>query len=474
MLFNSYEFLALYLPLTVLLFYTLLRVGGRRLALVWLALASLVFYGWWEPRHLWLIGISLLGNYGCSQLIVRSPRGGRYWLIGGVGFNLALLGYYKYTHFLLASLAHLFDLQFSLPELLLPLAISFFTFQQIGFLVDCQRGQARPPNLLHYLLFVTFFPQLIAGPIVQHRQVVLQFQSLSRKVPWESVAQGLTLFSLGLFKKVLIADKLAEWSTITFDLVAAGQPIATLDAWGGTLAYTFQLYFDFSGYSDMALGLAGLFGIRLPRNFDSPYQARSIGELWNRWHITLSHFLRDYLFVPLGGSHRRRPLMTARNLIITMTLCGCWHGAGWTFLLFGALQGLLMSFHHYWRLHLRNRLAWQMPGFLAWLLTFGSFALTLVLFRATTLVTAGRMYQALVGWDTAIAGATLIGASEWLRILLMFPLVLYAPNAVRFVYGEHAGWSWRPRPAYAVMAVAMMTWCLLRLNENSEFLYFHF
>ena len=196
---------------------------------------------------------------------------------------------------------------------------------------------------------------------------------------------------VGLFKKVLIADKLAEWSTVTFDLVAAGQPIAMADAWGGTLAYTFQLYFDFSGYSDMALGLAALFGIRLPRNFDSPYQAKSIGELWNRWHITLSHFLRDYLFLPLGGSHRRRPVMTSRNLLMTMTLCGCWHGAGWTFLLFGALQGLLMSLHHYWRLHLRSRFAWRLPGFLAWSLTFGSFAMTLVLFRASTLATAGRI-----------------------------------------------------------------------------------
>ena len=474
MLFNSYEFLVLYLPLTVLLYYAMLRAGGRRVALTWLVLASLAFYGWWEPRHLWLIGLSLFANYLCAQLIVRWSGSGRCWLIVGVGFNLALLGYYKYTHFLVDSLTHVLGLQFSMPQLLLPLAISFFTFQQIGFLVDCQHGQTRPPSVLNYLLFVTFFPQLIAGPIVQHRQVVSQFQRLSRKVPWESIAQGLTLFSLGLFKKVLIADKLAEWSTLSFDLVAAGQPIGMSDAWGGTLAYTFQLYFDFSGYSDMALGLAALFGIRLPRNFDSPYQATSIGELWNRWHITLSHFLRDYLFLPLGGSHRRRPLATSRNLVITMTLCGCWHGAGWTFLVFGALQGLLMSLHHYWRLHIRSRLPWRMPTFLAWLLTFGSFTMTLVLFRASTLPAAGRMYQALLGWDTSLSGLMLISWSDWSRILLLFPLVLYVPNAVRLVYSEHPGWSWRPRPAYAAMAAAMMTWCLLRLNENSEFLYFHF
>ena len=473
MLFNSYEFLVVFLPLTVLGYYAVLLGGGRQPALAWLVLTSLAFYGWWEPGHLWLIGFSLLANYTCGHLITRGS-GGAFWLVIGVGFNLALLGYYKYAGFLIDSSTTVMGLQPSVLQILLPLAISFFTFQQIGFLVDCRRGQTQPPKLLDYLLFVTFFPQLIAGPIVQHRQVISQFRNLSRRVPWESIARGVTLFSLGLFKKVMIADKLAEWATGGFDLVAGGQAVGMADAWGATLAYTFQLYFDFSGYSDMALGLGALFGIRLPRNFDSPYQATSIGQLWNRWHITLSHFLRDYLFLPLGGSHRRHPVVTFRNLMITMTLCGLWHGAGWAFVLFGAIHGLLMSVHHFWRLHIRSRYDWRMPAPVAWLLTFGSFALTLVLFRSSSVAAAGRMYQALLGWETSLAANGLLSWADWSRILLMFPLVLCVPNAVRLVNGECSNWRWRPQPAYAAMAAAMVAWCLLRLNDNSEFLYFHF
>ena len=473
MLFNSYEFLVVFLPLTVLVYYALLHTGGRQSALGWLVFASLAFYGWWEPGHLWLIGCSLLGNYACSQLISRSSHG-TGWLVMGIGFNLALLGYYKYAGFLADSLKAVMGLDVSAGQILLPLAISFFTFQQIGFLVDCRRGQARPPKLLEYLLFVTFFPQLIAGPIVQHRQVISQFRGLSGRVPWDSVAQGVTLFSLGLFKKVVIADKLAQWANGGFALVADGRVVGLADAWGATLAYTFQLYFDFSGYSDMALGLGALFGIRLPVNFDSPYKATSIAEFWNRWHITLSHFLRDYLFRPLGGSHRRHPVTTSRNLLITMTMCGLWHGAGWLFVLFGATHGLLMSLHHYWRLHLRNRIGWRIPRSIAWLLTFGSFALTLVLFRSNSVAAAAQMYQALLGLQASPSGNGLLGWGDWSRILLLFPIVLCTPNAVRLVYDETPTWRWRLQPAYAAMAAAMVTWCLLRLNDNSEFLYFHF
>ena len=325
MLFNSYEFLFLFLPLSVAGFFLVGSRGHHRLAVAWLAGASLFFYGWWNPAYVWLILASIGVNYTLGLgLGSRPSQGGllrRFLLTLGITFNLGLLGYYKYSNFFVDTACSLMGGTSHLAAITLPLAISFFTFQQIAFLVDTYKGHARVYDLLHYCLFVTFFPQLIAGPIVHHREMMPQFMRRSfLRLNSEHVAIGLTLFCMGLFKKVVLADGVAAYATPIFHAAEQGVSLSFFDAWAGALAYTFQLYFDFSGYCDMALGIARVFGIRLPLNFNSPYKARNMIEFWRRWHMTLSRFLRDYLYIPLGGNRHGR-VRRYVNLMLTMLLC---------------------------------------------------------------------------------------------------------------------------------------------------------
>ena len=470
MLFNSYEFIAFFLPLTMVAFYFLKERAGPRCGLAALTCCSLLFYAWWEPIYLALLGASICVNFGLGKLLLWQPR--RVFLSLGVVFNLGLLGYFKYANFFVEIVTSVVGSQYTLGQIVLPLAISFFTFQQIAFLVDCKRGNVTDLRLLDYILFVTFFPQLIAGPIVHHRDLMPQLLRVSPGVCWESVAQGLTLFSIGLFKKVILADKLVEWVIPVYADAAAGNAVAATDAWGGTLAYAFQLYFDFSGYSDMAIGLAALFGIRLSMNFDSPYKATSIGELWNRWHISLSRFLRDYLYIPLGGN-RCGPWRDTRNIVITMVVCGIWHGAGWTYVAFGFMHGAFVSLYHWWRV-LRERFG--LPGppkVLAWAMAFGTFVISLVIFRSDSMASARLLYESMFGLSGRVTGGV-IELKDWLRILAMFPIVLLLPNAVRWVRQELPHWKWEMRPALAVASAGLLLACLLQLNENSEFLYFNF
>ncbi len=311
MLFNSFEFLFLFLPLTLVGFFLSSRIG-RETGILWLVAASLFFYGWWNPVYLWLIVGSTLGNYLIGARIGAAladshRRQARFWLVLGVSANLALLGWFKYAHFFLDTINQFSGSEFTLPAIVLPLAISFFTFQQIAYLVDTWRGIQPEHRLSHYLLFVTFFPQLIAGPIVHHKEMLPQFLTTGETATrWSDLAVGLTIFALGLFKKAVLADGIAPYATPVFDAAARGETLTLLQAWGGALAYTLQLYFDFSGYSDMAIGAARMFGIRLPLNFHSPYKATSIVEFWRRWHMTLSRFLRDYLYIPLGVTGEAR------------------------------------------------------------------------------------------------------------------------------------------------------------------------
>ena len=303
MLFNSYEFIFLFLPTVLLCFHLIGKQGYHRVAIAWLICVSLFFYGWWNPAYLLLILSSVLLNYSVGVLLIHNS--GRNLLskniLGiGVSVNLAILGYFKYANFFVDNLNALSDTNLILNEVILPLAISFFTFQQIAYLVDAYRGKIIEYNFLHYCLFVTFFPQLIAGPIVHHKEMLPQFANDAiYKLRSKSLAIGMTIFALGLFKKVVIADGISIYATPVFDAAEAGIILTFFEAWSGALAYTFQLYFDFSGYSDMAIGIARMFGIRLPLNFNSPYKATSIIDFWRRWHITLSRFLRDYLYISL-------------------------------------------------------------------------------------------------------------------------------------------------------------------------------
>ncbi|MEB3219528.1 MAG: MBOAT family protein [Nostocales cyanobacterium 94392] len=324
-------------------------------------------------------------------------------LVLGIAVNLGLIGYFKYTNFFLNNLNAILNTNFSLYEIILPLGISFYTFQQIAYLVDSYRGETKEYNLLHYTLFVSFFPQLIAGPIVHHKEIIPQFTNkYLNRLSSKNLAVGLSFFLLGLFKKVLLADSLvAGIANQTFDAAAAGSGLSFLDAWLGALAYTFQLYFDFSGYSDMAIGAARMFGIQLPINFNSPYKAVSISDFWRRWHITLSNFLRDYLYIPLGGS-RKGELRRNINLIITMLLGGLWHGAGWTFVVWGGLHGVYLVLNHKWRClrkslgHDLQKTSWW-SQFLGFMMTFFAVVVAWVFFRAENMSASFTMLEAMTG-----------------------------------------------------------------------------
>lgn len=403
MLFSSWEFILCFLPVAFFVYFQLVRLRLVTAAKVWLVAASLFFYAYWNLDYLALIVGSMLVNFAIGSGLARgaasaAPRVSRRALLAvGVAANLGLLGYYKYTDFLLANLNAAFGAGFQLPGIVLPLAISFFTFQQISYLVDSYQGETAEYDFLNYALFVTFFPQLIAGPIVHHREMMPQFASRwNLVVRHRNVLIGLFIFGIGLFKKVAIADTFAVWADAGFD---GGAPLDFYAAWATSLSYTFQLYFDFSGYCDMAIGAALLFNIRLPINFNSPYKALDIQDFWRRWHITLSRFLRDYLYIPLGGNR----CSTARvhlNLMATFVLGGLWHGASWMFVIWGAMHGVALVVHRLWR-----RLGRALPAPAAWLLTFLFVNAGWVFFRAESLADARRVLGGMVDFGSASGGA---------------------------------------------------------------------
>ena len=348
MLFNTYEFILGFLPICWAIYALAIRTGKTTLARSWLVACSLYFYGSWKPEYLALILVSIAFNFSLGAWIQRQDNP-RPLLTFGIVANLGLLGYFKYANFFVDNLNAVSGSSFRLEPIVLPLAISFFTFQQITYLVDTARGDRDPYSFLDYCLFVCFFPQLVAGPIVHHKEVMPQFAATHRaSITSTHLAVGTVIFSIGLFKKVVLADNLALIANPVFDAVAAGGAITFAEAWAGALGYTFQLYFDFSGYSDMAIGIARCFGILLPLNFNSPYKSASIADFWRRWHMTLSRFLRESLYIPLGGNRRGRARRYA-NLFITMLLGGLWHGAGWTFVIWGALHGVYLILNHGFR-----------------------------------------------------------------------------------------------------------------------------
>jgi alginate O-acetyltransferase complex protein AlgI len=414
MLFYSFEFLLLFLPLVCVGFFWIARYSPR-VAAAWLALSSLVFYGYWNPRFVLLILVSVTINFLVARRMVERGAGSgaaRRLLLIGVSFNLALLAYFKYTNFFISTANTAFGTDWATMQILLPLGISVFTFTQIAFLSDVHRGLAREYRYLNYLLFVAYFPHLIAGPIIHHRQMMPQFEDPANyQVRAENFAIGLVIFLIGLAKKVLLAGSFAEYVDPVFEGAERGLAPGFAVAWIGALAYTLQIYFDFSGYSDMAIGLSRLFGIRLPENFNSPYKAHNIIEFWRRWNMTLSQFLRDYLYIPLGGN-RRGPVRRYLNLAITMLLGGLWHGASWTYVAWGGLHAIYLSVNHGW-IELMRRL--RLPK-LPWLrffatgLTFVAVLAAWVVFRADSLESAGRILSGLTDLRNASELLHLSGA----------------------------------------------------------------
>jgi D-alanyl-lipoteichoic acid acyltransferase DltB (MBOAT superfamily) len=471
--FNAQEFVFLFLPLAWAVFEWLRRRAAWRGVLGWLLLCSLAFYAWWEPRHLPLIAASILANHALGLALAR-PRPPRWLLALGVLANLALLGWFKYATFVAGNWQAATGIESALPQVVLPLGISFFTFQQIAYLVDVARGERAERDLVRYALFVSFFPQLVAGPIVHFRQIMPAFDAQRfRPDARLDVAVGLSIFAVGLAKKVLVADSLAPWVAPVFDAPPGSPPPDAVTAWTALAAYTFQIYFDFSGYSDMAVGLARMFGIPLPVNFFSPYKADSIAEFWRRWHMTLSAFLRDYLYIPLGGNRHGRA-RTATNLFLTMAIGGLWHGANWTFVAWGCWHGALLVLHRALRLRL--------PSALGVALTFLAVMLGWVWFRAPTIEAAFGIYGALFGgaWVAPAWGA----AHAWIAFAALLAFV--APNTsqwfARFEPGllpahfvlRAATPAWSPRPAAAVVVSLLFATTVLALSRETVFLYFQF
>ncbi len=527
MLFNSFEFIFAFLPLTLLGFFIgaqLLPSGKRHWLRLYLVIASLFFYGWWNPQNLWLIGFSIGFNYLVGRWLGKEtlPLGQKKGLLSlGVGVNLALIFYFKYANFFADNFNQFVGTEFNFGKIILPLAISFFTFQQIAYLVDSYRGETKNYGFISYCLFVCFFPQLIAGPIVHHKDVLGQFEKPSiYKFSSLCFSVGCFIFFAGLFKKVVLADRVAIYATPVFDAAAQGISLSFFEAWIGALAYTLQLYFDFSGYTDMAIGAAYMFGIRLPLNFDSPYKATSIIDFWRRWHITLSNFLRDYLYIPLGGS-RKGKLRRHANLLITMLLGGFWHGAGWTFVIWGGLHGTYLIINHQWRSFCKGIGLWQEKtpawfSILGWAITFLAVVASWVLFRANNLETGlqvlGSMFGSQgfslprgfsrFGFLTALAplGIKFDGLQDLLAFSIvdsvkligaLIAIALFTPNTQQWLMkynptlnepqlGEGLVarlWSklhWRPNQLWAVMGALVATLGLWHINRVSEFLYFQF
>ncbi|MDH3690984.1 MAG: MBOAT family protein [Gammaproteobacteria bacterium] len=460
MLFNSQAFLLLFLPITVALYYLFSRSPRVRICL--LICASLVFYGYWDIRFIPLLLGSVVFNWLFASLYRKRDQ--RRFVILGVALNLLVIGIFKYANFFAENLAFLVDGEFESWNIILPLGISFFTFQQISYLVDLHRGVAPiyPPS--RYFLYVTFFPQLIAGPIVRHNEILGQFElDPCRDGAHERLSRGATLLLIGLTKKVVIADRLAEIATPLFDRAANGEILTFAESWLAAGAYSLQLYFDFSGYSDMAIGLALLFGFALPINFNAPYLATSIREFWRRWHMTLSRFLRDYVYVPLGGSRRGR-MREAIALQITFLLGGLWHGAAWTFVLWGGLHGIAVVVNH-----LFARFPVHLPQAIAWLLTMTFVVFGWVLFRADSIATAHAITASMV----ALNGLSLEVFDQphrWFVALALIP-ALVGPTSQRLAFDVL-----KSRPVWAPL-IATCLWILyLRLGDDvySEFIYFQF
>ncbi|PPT04932.1 putative poly(beta-D-mannuronate) O-acetylase [Geitlerinema sp. FC II] len=487
MLFNSYTFIFGFLPVALIGFFAINRWGYARLAIGWLVAASLFFYGWWNPPYLLLLLFSIAFNYAVGRFLSRDTLTAsvRKWgLVGGIAVNLALIGYFKYANFFASIANDLLGTTLDFGAIVLPLAISFFTFQQIAYLVDAYRGETKEYSFLKYSLFVSFFPQLIAGPIVHHDDVIPQFsKGKILKFDSDDMAIGLTTFSIGLFKKVVFADTIATFANPVFDAAANGAQIGFAQGWVGALAYTLQLYFDFSGYSDMAIGAARLFGIRLPLNFNSPYKSVSIADFWRRWHMTLSRFLRDYLYIPLGGN-RKGETRRYVNLMVTMLLGGLWHGAGWTFVLWGGLHGFYLVVHRWWEKNTPSvRSRWYRLG--AQSVTFVAIVVGWVLFRATDLAAATAVLQGMVGlngFDTIASRDAVV----WIVALL--GIAFFAPNTQEFISDtlpeiEDAAetalvksrrWQWTHEPHWALFGATALVIAASFISQENEFIYFQF
>jgi len=486
LLFNSYEFIFLFLPITFFIYFYLNKNRLTEASKGFLVVSSLFFYSWWNIVYLPIILVSMVFNYVIGASLSKDEQhkkiSKKQLLTVGVIANIGLLGYFKYSDFFIGNLNFVLGSEVSLLHLALPLAISFFTFQQIAYLVDSYRGETKEYDFLNYGLFVTFFQQLIASPIVHHKEMMPQFANVKNKVKnYRNIALGLFIFSIGLFKKVVIADTFAIWATSGFD---KAEVLTLIEAWGTSLSYTFQLYFDFSGYTDMAIGAALLFNIKLPINFNSPYKATDIQDFWRRWHITLSRFLKDYIYIPLGGN-RKGNFRTYNNLMATFIIGGIWHGAGWTFIFWGFLHGLALVMHRIW-----NSLGFRLNSIVGWIVTFNFVNIAWIFFRAKEWEDAIKVLKGMSGLSGIVLPNALSDKVFFLSqygvefgdfvkniqgdkftfiwIIVGFIVILFFKNSMEI--RDHFILNCKT----AVFSGLLFLYAILSLNKVSEFLYFNF
>ena len=491
MLFNSYEFIFAFLPISFFVYFYLNSKRLTTAAKAWLVFTSLFFYSWWNIMYLPLILMSILFNYTITNTMIEYDKSRRKYLSKksllhvGLLFNIGLLVYFKYMDFFISNTNTISGSDIELLHLALPLAISFFTLQQIAFLIDSYEGLVKEKNFLDYTIFVTFFPQLIAGPIVHHKEMMPQFANVRNKVKnYKNIAIGLFIFSIGLFKKVVIADTFAVWATQGFDVATT---LNLFEAWATSLSYTFQLYFDFSGYTDMAIGAALLFNIKLPINFNSPYKATGMIDFWQRWHITLSNFITTYIYTPIVRSFDRLTFHKAMfATVITFLIAGLWHGASWMFIIFGGLHGLGLIINHYWK---KRKI--KLNVVLAWFITFNFVNITFVFFRAKEWDDAIKILSSMFSLNNIVlpnflasklaslskygiefgALATNLSAAGkdliiWL--LIGFILILVFKNSMDKLK------LFKPSAINSFVFIMAFTISLYKLSGYSEFLYFRF
>ena len=536
MLFNSYEYILAFLPLTVIV-YLMLGRASRNLALAWVIVASVVFYAWWRPWNLAIIGPSIAVNWFIARWLLALAGDAarlatkRWVLTAGLVFNLLVLGYFKYANFAVGIAGDLTGTDFVFHQVVLPLGISFITFQKIAFLIDVAGGRIKAFTLREFLLFVMFFPQLIAGPIIHYPETIPQFQKDDGSFRPTLFAAGLTLFVFGLFKKVVLADGMAAHVTPVYAVAAAGHDPTMIQSWLAAVGFTLQIYFDFSGYSDMACGVALLFGIRLPLNFDSPLRATSIVDFWLRWHVTLTRFLTAYVYNPIALALTRRraaarkPMLKGRGspgtafaavlvfpTLATMFLSGLWHGAGYTYIVWGVLHGAYLAVNHAWRQYgpqygprrgvPASRLGGLLGGLLGWAITFGAVCVAMVIFRAPDMASAGSLFQGMAGLHglglpntgMQLIGDTRVTTREFLPAALylvgLFGIAMLLPNTLQLLAGHQpvlypptrasriAGIGpeirWNPTWAWMLLVMILAVVAMFRLTGQSEFLYWQF
>ena len=490
MLFNSYEFIFVFLPISFMVYFYLNHKGLTTASKGWLVFVSLFFYSWWNVTYLPLILVSIFFNYKITNLIVEyNEENKKYYskknlLQIGLLFNVGLLVYFKYMDFFITNTNSLLGSDVGLIHLVLPLAISFFTLQQIAYLIDSYEGLVKEKFFLDYMLFVTFFPQLIAGPIVHHKEMMPQFISVKNKVKnYNNIALGIFIFSIGLFKKVVVADSFAVWATAGFDTATT---LNLFEAWATSISYTFQLYFDFSGYSDMAIGAALLFNITLPRNFNSPYKATGMIDFWKRWHMTLTSFITTYIYTPIIRSFNKLTFQKAMlATLIAFIISGLWHGASWMFVIFGGLNGIGIVVNQYWK---KRKI--RLNKIVAWIITFNFVNITFIFFRAKewddAMKVLGSMFSLgnivipgmletklpfLVDYGVEFnLSATNGGGHDWTAIWIVIALVvvLFCNNSME--KSDNFKLDYKT----VLLTCVCFSISVLSFSKVSEFLYFNF